>query len=180
MKLRSGLIIVNNTLIHQELEYLKAEATRHIDKLEFLPYHHPINITCRQVLEIYPTIMAEIYQSETDAILNGRQKYLETRLAIEIDQRLLSPLRKVTEKLGKLSYPAYCLHRKSHRLVKDTCSICLEEIESDTIAQSCNSKNPHYFHRSCLVQWMLQKFPEEATCPNCKGGMNRNHLLKIV
>jgi hypothetical protein len=54
--------------------------------------------------------------------------------------------------------------RKKKRVKKTKeiieCSICLENIENDSIVLSCN----HSFHKTCIENWFLR----DRTCPMCR------------
>lgn len=43
---------------------------------------------------------------------------------------------------------------------EDTCTICLETLDEETISLPCN----HLFHKSCIIPWLENK----STCPLCR------------
>jgi hypothetical protein len=45
------------------------------------------------------------------------------------------------------------------------CAICLEEyVDGDAVCRSYNSRCKHFFHRKCIIDWLLS----DETCPCCR------------
>jgi hypothetical protein len=63
----------------------------------------------------------------------------------------------------KLDGECFCfIHKKIAETVKDSCSICYEEIKPDT---KYNLKNcTHCFCKECISNWIIQK----KNCPMCR------------
>jgi hypothetical protein len=55
----------------------------------------------------------------------------------------------------------------------DHCPICFESIDAGDAAMRCAGTGGvhHYFHASCLQQWIRSCGEHEATCPICRGNL---------
>ena len=56
----------------------------------------------------------------------------------------------------------------SHRLMDDTCAICLEEVESGS-AHTLDCE--HVFHAECIIGWLRRG---NLSCPSCRTDLHDN------
>jgi len=59
-----------------------------------------------------------------------------------------------------------------------TCSVCLEELGSETMRLSCD----HAFHESCMVNWLTQQRDNNlaAACPVCRREISQEDAAPYI
>ena len=183
MLLRSGRIVINPELVNTQLQYWKRKTMLYLDKLQFIPPDNPAHTECYNTIDIYHMIISETRQKfHTNPYqLNPYfTKEIMLELSTRVDQELLQPLIGLYQRLKYANYPTNCYRRKSHRLLKNNCAVCLESIHPGDITQSCHGKNPHYYHRQCLVNWMISSCLNARKCPLCLERINQKCLWKVI
>jgi hypothetical protein len=178
MLLRSGRIVICPELVNNQLRYWKQQTMLYLDKLQFLPRDHPLHIHCGQTIHLYQTIMAETKLKFSGNPYFSKEILLE--VSARIDEELILSLIKLYRSLKSENYPDSNIRRKSHRLLHNNCTICLHPIQSGMITQSCHGSKPHYFHRECLVKWMISDCANSNRCPVCLSDINQKCLWKVI
>lgn len=176
MLLRSGVKIIDATLVNTQLKYWKQRCLDHLDKLQFMEPENPIHGRCRTVIAKYHAIMLESAY-ETDNPYFNETKI--TRTAIQVDEDLLPELVELYQLLVTCEYPDHICHCISLQNLNYDCPICLEPFTTGDIVQSCQGDKPHYCHRQCLVKWVVSECGGDK-CPLCRDKIQHAHLCKTI